>query len=119
MNDAGKTGADDFSANIKMIADNARTANPDCSIVFVNSYPGQEYFVNRASQARLRDALENTAYEYENATFIDMYTLGLKMFEVKKNYELTANGVNHPNDFMHRVYAMNILSAIVDYTALN
>lgn len=118
MNDAGRTGADDFAANIRMIADNARVANPACQIVFLNAYPGQEYFVNRTAQKLLRDALEELSYDYENATFVDMYTLGLKMFEVKKNYELTVNGVNHPNDFMHRVYAMNILSAIADYSAL-
>lgn len=118
MNDAGRTNADDFAANIKMIADNIRSANPESQIVFLNSYPGQEYFVNRTAQKLLRDALEDLSYEYDDATFIDMYTLGLNLFEVKKNYELTVNGVNHPNDFMHRVYAMNILCSMIDYTAL-
>lgn len=117
MNDAGRTSAEDFAANIRMIADNARSANPNCQIVFLNSYPGQENFVNRSAQKLLRDALKELSYEYDDAAFVDMYELGEEMFKVKKNYELTVNGVNHPNDFMHRVYAMNILSAMTDYSA--
>lgn len=28
--------------------------------------------------------------------------------------DITGNNVNHPNDFMARVYAMNLLSALVE-----
>lgn len=118
-NDAGTVSAEDYGTNIKMIADNARQANPDCQIVFLNAYPAQEYFTNRNAQKLLRDTLENLSYDYDNATFIDMYNLSLKLLEVKEHYEITNNGVNHPNDFMHRVYAMNILSSIVDYRGIN
>lgn len=119
MNDAGNVSAEDFGVNIRMIADNARQANPDCQIIFLNSYVGHEYFTSRSAHKLLHDELENLSYEYDDATFIDMYSLSLKLLETKKYYEITNNGVNHPNDFMHRVYAMNILSKIVDYKEIN
>ena len=37
------------------------------------------------------------------------------MLEKKKYYEIGANNINHPNDFIHRFYAMNLLSAIFDF----
>jgi hypothetical protein len=32
----------------------------------------------------------------------------------KKDHDLTGNGVNHPNDFGHRVYAQILSSLLVD-----
>ena len=40
------------------------------------------------------------------------------MLETKNYYEIAGNNVNHPNDFIHRVYAMNILSAMLDFENL-
>ena len=37
------------------------------------------------------------------------------MLGTKNYYEVAANNVNHPNDFIHRFYAMNILCAIFDF----
>ena len=36
----------------------------------------------------------------------------------KHDLDLTGNGLNHPNDFGHRVYAQMILRAILDVPAL-
>ena len=53
-------------------------------------------------------ALQN----YDNLTIHDV-AMGDKNY-----YELAGNNANHPNDFIHRFYAMNILSAIFDFEAL-
>ena len=115
MNDAGVVPAEEFTVNIGAIADAARAANPDCQIVFLNSYPGNEYFVSRSRQKAIGTAYREFSYLYAGAAYVDLYDLGLKMLEHKRYYEISANNVNHPNDFMHRVYAMNILASFVDY----
>ena len=35
----------------------------------------------------------------------DLTAVWSEMLERKKDWDLTGNGVNHPNDFGHRVYA--------------
>ena len=42
----------------------------------------------------------------------DMTSVWNEFFKRKKDHDLTGNGVNHPNDFGHRVYAQ-ILSALL------
>ena len=44
-----------------------------------------------------------------------MLKVGNYFLETKKYCEISSSNVNHPNDFMHRVYAMNVMTAICDY----
>ncbi len=116
-NDAGQISVEDYITYMHMIADNVRNANPDCQLIFVGTRPSNPYFQSKNAQLLINNALREIAYSYDDAVFIDNYTLGAEMLKVKKLYEIVNNGVNHSNDFMHRVYAMNILSRIVDYKA--
>ena len=34
------------------------------------------------------------------------------MLERKNYLDLSGNGVNHPNDFLHRIYAMRVLEVL-------
>ena len=38
----------------------------------------------------------------------------------KRSYDINSSNVNHPNDFIHRVYAQTVLKVLLgdDYTAL-
>ena len=36
-----------------------------------------------------------------------------EMFKRKSFHDLTGNGINHPNDFGHRLYAQVILALLV------
>jgi lysophospholipase L1-like esterase len=44
----------------------------------------------------------------------DVTTLWGQLLERKRYVELTGNGVNHPNDFGHRLYAQALLSLLVE-----
>ena len=37
------------------------------------------------------------------------------MLKTKKYLDVTGNGINHPNDFIVRFYAMNLVNLFVDY----
>ena len=43
----------------------------------------------------------------------DLTTLWGELLERKRDCDLTGNGVNHPNDFGHRVYAQAILGLLI------
>ncbi|MEI7733536.1 MAG: hypothetical protein WCO56_28460 [Verrucomicrobiota bacterium] len=42
-----------------------------------------------------------------------MTTLWSQMMERKRYHDLTGNGVNHPNDFGHRLYAQVLLGLLL------
>jgi hypothetical protein len=42
----------------------------------------------------------------------DMTSIWTELLRHKKDWDLTGNGVNHPNDFGHRIYAQ-VLSALL------
>ena len=43
----------------------------------------------------------------------DMTSMWAEMLKHKKDWDLTGNGVNHPNDFGHRVYAQVLSSLLI------
>ena len=50
----------------------------------------------------------------DGVVLADVTTLWEGLLERKSVYDLTGNGINHPNDFGHRVYADVVLSLLVD-----
>jgi hypothetical protein len=41
-------------------------------------------------------------------------TLWQRLLQTKRYHDLSGNGVNHPNDFGHRLYARVILHLLTD-----
>ena len=40
------------------------------------------------------------------------------MLEGKNYIDFSGNGINHPNDYMIRLYAQQLLSTVVDFDAV-
>jgi hypothetical protein len=60
-----------------------------------------------------REALERSAGR--GIVVADMTSLWIEMLKSKKYWDLTGNGVNHPNDFGHRIYAEVLSSLLIQY----
>ena len=114
MNDAGYAEPADFAANIAGIVDAVRREAPDAEFVLVSPmlpnpdwrYPVLERF------AAYRDALDNLC-----ATGVilgDVTTMWKALLYRKSVHDLTGNGINHPNDFGHQVYAQALLALLID-----
>ena len=58
-----------------------------------------------------RDVLAELAGDTRG--FADLTTLWGEMLKHKRDIDLTGNGLNHPDDFGHRVYAQAILGLLV------
>lgn len=112
MNDAGYAGAPDFAANITAIMNGVREASPDADFVLVApmlpnprwSYPVMERF------PEYRDALAGLCGA--GAALADVTTVWTDLLARKRVHDLTGNGINHPNDFGHRLYAQVILALL-------
>ena len=118
MNDAGYAEAPDFAANIAGIMTGVCAASPDAEFVLVSPmlpnprwpYPVLERFATyRAALAALCGA---------GAALADVTSVWTELLTRKSVHDLTGNGINHPNDFGHRVYAQVILALLLDYQAV-
>jgi acyl-CoA thioesterase-1 len=114
MNDAGYATAADFAANVAGIIDAVRRGAPDAEFVLVSPmlpnpqwhYPVIERFDEyRAALASLCG---------DGIVVADVTTVWRHVLQRKSFYDLTGNGINHPNDFGHRLYADAILASLVD-----
>jgi len=112
MNDAGYADAADFAANIGALMHEIRSSRPQAEFVLVSPMlPSRECgFVVMARFPAYRDALARLCGQ--GAALADMTTLWTDLLARKSDFDLTGNGLNHPNDFGHRLYAQMILALL-------
>lgn len=110
-----------YDENIRKIISEIKNVSENCEFILVNSFPCNPLYERDATlfDGYLRK-LEKIADEDEggHTVVIDMQKVGKYYMQTKKYCEISSSNVNHPNDFFHRVYAMNIMSAICDYKNL-
>jgi lysophospholipase L1-like esterase len=113
MNDAGYAEALEFAANISGIMAGVLATSPNTEFVLVSpmlpnsrwAYPVMERF------AAYRDALATLCGK--GAALADVTSVWTDLLARKSVHDLTGNGINHPNDFGHRVYAQVILALLI------
>ena len=112
MNDAAKATPAEFGANIRRMIEGIKAPRPDCEFILVAGMIGnpdwsalkQEYFpAFREELLRL---------EGNGVAVADVTSLWADLMKRKAFHDLTGNGVNHPNDFAHKIYADVILKLL-------
>ncbi len=113
MNDA--FGGRQSAKNVESMINTVRARYPDCEFVILscmvpNAAAG--FLTNQPSQPSAYKAL---AEKTEGVAFVNMYACHKKLLETKDFISMSGNNINHPNDWLIRVYGMQILSALVEY----
>lgn len=115
MNDFHKMSGDEFIAVNKRLIERCRTLAADCEAVLVTSmtgHPGWEYTQPGRDAEFAQKAREFTAASGCDIALADVQKVWRKFLERKDFYDLSGNGVNHPNDFGHRIYASVLLQLL-------
>ena len=110
--------ASTFVDNIDEIVLTAKEANENCSIVLLHTFPANPLYLDPAVIAEAGAEYHEYAEAKLDVAYVSMFELGMSFLETKEYYEISASNINHPNDFFHRCYAMNILCSIVDYNTI-
>ena len=96
---------------IKEIINGVREDNPECDVILIStSVPNQE-----SEQVHLLSKYFYEEYEkldIERVAFVNMTKAHLDILKYKKFKDMTGNNVNHPNDFLARLYAQSILKVL-------
>jgi len=116
MNDFSKRNLTGYLSNLREIIRIAREARADTEILLIASMPGNPKWkcTPEGSAREFAAALREMVLGLdEHISMADQDALVEKLFERKGFYDLTGNGVNHPNDFLHVLLAENICNCIL------
>lgn len=109
----------DYYANMLQTVDGIRKANPDCAFVVLGTMLPNEKICRkeggpsiRGNQEKYLTALRRLSKERTGVAVADITTLHKEYLRVKKYRDMTGNNVNHPNDFLVRLYAQTIIKTI-------
>lgn len=103
MNDGGRVSVDQYMANTKAIIDSVRQENPDAEFILVASWPPNENWRKLAPMDGYLAALKTL--ESKQIAVADVWSVAAYILKTKRYSDISGNHVNHPNDFMVRVYA--------------
>lgn len=113
MNDVFQRNKDAYQANIRNIIETIRADAPDTEFILVASMLGNAEWEMPMEQFPLyRDALAKLCGP--GVVLADMTSMWEALLKRKTFYDLTGNGVNHPNDFGHCVYAQTLCALLIE-----
>jgi acyl-CoA thioesterase I len=112
MNDSAGRSAPEYQENIESLMAQIRERAPDVEFILVATMLGNRDWVrlNHDVFPQYRDALAGLCRP--GIALADLTSIWTGFIELKRDWDQTGNGVNHPNDFGHRVYAQ-VISALL------
>ncbi|MEO6678676.1 MAG: SGNH/GDSL hydrolase family protein [Pseudomonas sp.] len=115
MNDSNFLSATDYKNNLQKVISAIRSKQANVPILLVSSTAAnpESSIQNRKYLMSYPKILRELTAENRNVAVADVTGTWLMMLKNKRYYDLTGNGLNHPNDFGHRVIAEAVLSAIL------
>jgi len=112
MNDSAGRPAAEYRQNTEAVMEKIRDRLPDVEFILVASMLGNADWTRLQQPLfpQYRDALASLSKP--GVALADLTSIWTGFLALKKDWDQTGNGVNHPNDFGHRVYAQ-VLSALL------
>ena len=116
MNDVGRRDPESYKTGIRQMLARIKAALPETEVILVATMVGNDQWTHtpRDMFPKYRDVLNS--FSDQGIAVADVTSLWTEMLRRKRDCDLTGNGVNHPSDFGHRVYASAILSLLVEPT---
>ena len=113
MNDAAGRSAKEYRANTKAVITKIRESLPNAEFILVATMLGNRDWPRLKQELfpQYRDALKELCEP--GIALADMTSIWTEFLKRKQDWDLTGNGVNHPNDFGHRVYAQVLSTLLV------
>ena len=120
MNDGSAyTGENEYYNNMQKIITEIRKTNPNCEFIVLGTMlPNKNICWNvggasiYGNQEKYLPKLQKLAEEGAGVALADITTLHKEYLTVKNYRDMTGNNVNHPNDFLMRLYAQTIVKTI-------
>ncbi len=114
MNDVGRRDPNWFGQQAVIVHERAKAKLPNLEIIWVSTMLGNKEWIHtpRDMFSKYRDELVKRTGP--DSALADLTAVWEELLEHKHDLDLTGNGLNHPNDFGHRLYAQAILQKLSD-----
>lgn len=110
MNDGGSVPAAEFAQNLGAIMSNTKKSCPECEFLLVISMLHNPLLAWPSLHGSYEPVV--AGFEGEGVAVADMASVHRRLLERKRYYDMTGNNVNHPNDYLARMYAIAVSSAL-------
>lgn len=113
MNDSSGRPAAEYAANMSAMIQDIRKVAPETEFILVAGMLGNADWVALKQELfpAYRDALQELTGP--GIVLADLTSLWTELLKRKPDSNLTGNGVNHPNDFGHRIYAQVLTTLLL------
>jgi len=113
MNDVGRRDPAWYREQTAALVARCRATLPGCEVLLVATMLGNDEWIHtpREMFSRYRDELKGLVGP--GVALVDMTAVWEEQLRTKEMFDLTGNGLNHPNDHGHRLYAQGVLEALV------
>ena len=107
MNDLAKRNEVEFAENLRAIMSRITDHDPEAEFLLVTPMSGNPEWIHTPLEktAAFSEAIRKLPGSDQHILCADVNKLWSKVLEVKSFYDITGNGVNHPNDYSHTIYA--------------
>ena len=113
MNDTGRMPTDYAELNEKMIKAVLKR-HPDCEILLVSTMlPHDKLSRFYGNQRLFEGKLYVNAAKYDNIDVAPVTSAHTSILEHKRYFDMTGNNVNHPTDYLTRIYAQTVLRVLL------
>ena len=113
INDLGsKISKNIYYEQMQKIILNVRVKLPAVEFVLLSPFAPHQDMYDYVKMNEYVEKLYQLEKENNGVKVIDMFNLSKEMIKNKDYYDMTGNGVNHPNDFAARSYVEAIISTI-------
>lgn len=114
MNDSPKVSPNAYSNNVQAIMNNVKAALPDTEFILVSSSLPNPEWQSKKGPMLLNYANKLKALTGPGVAIADVTAVWSQILKQKRYVQISGNGLNHPNDFGHRLYAQLVLGLLVE-----
>jgi acyl-CoA thioesterase-1 len=114
MNDVGLHDPSGYRNNILGMIHEIRKISPETEFILIAPMIGNRNWPPTPIEQFLLYRDQLASLTGDGVVMLDMTTMWQQLLQRKTFFDLTGNGLNHPNDFGHRLYAQALLSLLVN-----
>jgi lysophospholipase L1-like esterase len=101
----------EYRENIEFMIRSIRARKSDTDIILISTILANPLSIQNQGQEDYLAELEELKSLYSVA-LLDMTTISKELFKVKRSVDILANNINHPSDFLVRIYAAALIATI-------
>jgi len=112
MNDGTfRVSPQEYKNNIEFMIKSIQARNPNADILVIATMVANPISIQNQIQKDYLDPILDLQETYGVAV-LDMTSISETLFETKRGVDVLANNINHPSDFLVRIYAQGLVTVI-------